>query len=40
MNHTVGSPAHKAGLKPGDQILEVNGLNVRYMFFVLIFLVY
>ncbi|XP_062508568.1 delphilin-like isoform X2 [Corticium candelabrum] len=26
-----GSPAHKAGLKPGDQILEVNGLNVRNM---------
>jgi C-terminal processing protease CtpA/Prc len=26
-----GSPADLAKLKPGDHILEINGLNVRYV---------
>jgi len=25
-----GGPAEQAQLKPGDHILEINGLNVRY----------
>ena len=32
MTHSViGSAAARADLKPGDHILEINGLNVRFV---------
>ena len=33
----IGGPAESAGLKPGDCILEINGINVRYESFCHLF---